>query len=506
MRKSIAIIIAIAVGVVSFFPKLTSADELPETPTNSQKVHITAISAENSSEFIQLYNESDEAIFTDDITLIYYANGITTTEITLPHLGKLASRGYLTIGQSLFLQKDISFKDIGITNASGDEKDLLAYGSVGLEVEINDSFNIYESDIMGDKVCWGAESANTQLSCEERQPTLAANQYLAHCDQINFFTKQCSTSTTYEIRGRSLFQNLNSGFVPKEPEDEDDPNENDTEESVMCSFLSLNEISFSDPEKFIEIKNTTATPINLDDCALRRGNSYIYMDGEIAPNEIKSFSVADSDLTQTNNGVNIYIYDLYQRKNVVTVAYKSRNATSYAWLEVDGIEGWYSTYIMTPGSENKYQSFPNCEVGYHLNIATNKCNKDPEPPAECAEGQFRNPETGRCKKLPEAKVLAECPDGQFRNPATNRCKKIATDDDLVPCAEGYERNPETNRCRKIKATDDAEYAVEPYGVSSENRTWVIVGVGAVVGLGLIVAFQFRHEIALGFKKIVRRKK
>ena len=290
-----------------------------------------------------------------------------------------------------------------------------------------------------------------------------------------------------------------------DPDDQDPDDE--VEEASMCSSLSLNEISFSDQEKFIEIINTTPNNINLNDCALRRGTSrsFVNIDGTISPGEIKSYDIAGSSLTQTNSGVNIHIYDSTQDKNVVTVAYKARSATSYAFLEVNGIEGWYSTYAMTPGQENIYQSYPNCEVGYHLNTATNKCNKNPEPPAECAEGQFRNPETGRCKKYPESTVLAECPEGQYRNPATNRCKKIATEDDLIPCAEGYERNPETNRCRKIRSVGDAEYAVEPYGVSDENRTWVTIGIATMAGLGLIITFQFRHEIAIMIRKLIRKK-
>ena len=294
---------------------------------------------------------------------------------------------------------------------------------------------------------------------------------------------------------------INDFVIDEGEEDTDDDN---VEEPSMCSSLSLNEISFSEPDKFIEIINTTAMNINLADCTLRRGNEHINLDGEIKAGEIKSFSVTESTLVQTNNGVNIHIYDRLEKKNVVTVAYKAKTLTSYAWLNVDGVEQWYSTYNMTPGEENIYQYYPNCEAGYYLNTATNKCNKNPDPPAECAEGQYRNPETGRCRKYPEAKVLAECPEGQFRNPLTNRCKKIATTDDLMPCAEGYERNPETNRCRKIRSSDSAEYAVEPYGVSSESHTWAIIGAAGIGAIALLIALQFRYEIAQGFNRFIGR--
>lgn len=378
------------------------------------------------------------------------------------------------------------------------------------------------------RVIWLCDSKTTKTNCQ-------SGDYVDKFIYQSLNDNEHSWSRDFESDDLAIKESKktpgeeNDFDVPGGNDDNEDPDDEIIEEASKCSSLSLNEISFSEPDRFIEIKNTTAEKINLADCALRRGTEFIYTDGEILPGEIRGYDIVGSTLSQTNNGVNIYIYDKVEKKNVVTVAYKAKSSTSYAWLTVDGIEGWYSTYIMTPGRENEYQSFPNCEAGYHLNVATNKCNKDPDPPAECAEGQYRNPETGRCKKIPEEKVLAECPEGQYRNPATgrckkypeekilaecpegqfrnpltNRCKKIATEDDLAPCAEGYERNPETNRCRKIRDSSDAEYAVEPYGVSNENQSWIMIGAAAIAGLGLIIALQFRHEIAQGFNKLIKR--
>jgi hypothetical protein len=284
----------------------------------------------------------------------------------------------------------------------------------------------------------------------------------------------------------------------------DDDDGEETVELDTCAYISLNEISFSEPEKFIEIINTTAQTIDLTDCALRRGNGYIYLDGELTAGEIKSFDVANSTLVQTNSSVNIYVYDILQKKNVATVAYKAKSGASYAWLTVGGVEGWYSTFAMTPGAENIYQQFQTCEAGKHINTATGNCVKDPEPPAECAENQYRNPETGRCKKLDSEKTLAECAAGQFRNPLTNRCKKIASDDELSPCAEGWERNPETNRCRKTPIGSEAAYAVGPMSQGGESRTWLWIGAGGVVLLGAMIAWQFHPEISRLWSKLIDR--
>jgi len=124
--------------------------------------------------------------------------------------------------------------------------------------------------------------------------------------------------------------------------------------------------------------------------------------------------------------------------------------------------------------------------------------------APCKEGQERNPQTGRCRKVaaekPE-KLALPCQSGYERNPDTGRCKKaddpfaqkqpklpnlaatnrrtaaggkggvqkaaagkrsaakatssagkkVAANKTTAPCKEGYQRNPQTNRCNKIAA-------------------------------------------------------
>jgi hypothetical protein len=87
----------------------------------------------------------------------------------------------------------------------------------------------------------------------------------------------------------------------------------------------------------------------------------------------------------------------------------------------------------------------------------------------CRPDQYRNPETGRCKKKPsDARAPAgtrrrkPCKEGEYRHPETGRCRKIRRPNSsrpprersprtgLKPCKAGYERNMETRRCRKIR--------------------------------------------------------
>ncbi|GHU09619.1 hypothetical protein FACS189431_7950 [Alphaproteobacteria bacterium] len=279
-----------------------------------------------------------------------------------------------------------------------------------------------------------------------------------------------------------------------------------TDDEDRCAFIQFNEISFSEPQKFIEIINPMSKEINLGDCTLRRGTSgdkeEIVMEGILPPGQVTSFDLEITNFKLDNNSFNIHVYDTLLGKNVVTLAYKAKSGRSYAFIAQPQVskDDWYHTYKMTPGQPNEYQEFPTCEAGKHLSSAGN-CVKDPDPPAECAEGQFRNPATGRCKKIAET-TLSECAEGQFRNPATNRCKKIASDDDLVPCAEGYERNPDTNRCRKVVAGEDARFGVGPTDPGSGgNDVWIWAGIGGAALVTGLIGWQFHPEIGRGLRRM-----
>lgn len=313
----------------------------------------------------------------------------------------------------------------------------------------------------------------------------------------------------------------------KGEEDDGDNGEvgNEPEKATQyCQALVLSEISSVD--QWVELYNKsdlTIFPANISECLVgvqsgdtKSGNLRNYNYYKILSfldfTSINKYAYTILDLTKTESKNKILPNSSSIKDRSVIIAddetdydygaiYKSqKEGTTLSYFS----DGWKVTYLPTPGEENKYQQYQTCEAGKHINEATGNCVKDPEPPAECAEGQYRNPATGRCKKIAEVNTLAECPEGQYRNPLTNRCKKIATDDDLVPCAEGYERNPETNRCRKIRASEDAEYAVEPYGASNENHTWAVIGAIGIGAIGLLIILQFRHEIAHGFGKIVKR--
>lgn len=148
-----------------------------------------------------------------------------------------------------------------------------------------------------------------------------------------------------------------------------------------------------------------------------------------------------------------------------------------------------------------------CAAGQYRNPATGRCKKIEISSGlvPCKDGQYRSEETGRCRSIVKdaASTLKPCADDEFRNPATNRCKKIASTEDVIkPCEVGYERNPETNRCRKIVASAAAAYAVEPSASVSSKVSWIAASLGVLGLTAAVVIFQYRMEIAGLFKKLV----
>jgi hypothetical protein len=497
MKKIMVIIASIALCVASF-PVAVFGDEPAGVEVADE--NLTEVGAENENEEITNDNDQDtnndnsqdqddsppngvgKAIYISEV----FAFNDAEKYIELYLSSAVSGGGYYLMtaaSENGSLNAQLTFE----ISDSDEEFILLRAG------QIPDNFDLKNLN----RVIWLCSASSTKNNCRT--------------DHVDMFTYTKLGSTSYSW-SRDFEADGEIKLSQKTPGADNQFNIDDEEEPEpeldLCAYISLNEISFSEPEKFIEIINTFDRTIDLTDCALRRGSINMILEGELTPGEIKSFDVTTSSLTQSNNSVNIYIYDLIlgQKISTSTVAYKAKAGASYAWLSVDGKEGWYSTYAMTPGKENIYQQFQTCEVGKHINVATGNCVKDPDPPAECAENQYRNPPTGRCKKLDSDKALAECADGQFRNPLTNRCKKIASDDELSPCAEGWERNPETNRCRKTPIGSEAAYAIDPVSNSSQDRAWLWIGGGGALVLGAMIAWQFHPEIARLFVKIASKVK
>lgn len=190
--------------------------------------------------------------------------------------------------------------------------------------------------------------------------------------------------------------------------------------------------------EFIEIYNDLQSAVTLDDYWLAMANvRYNFPLGSVIP--AKSYMVfSDSQLKLTLPNTSGKSIELYARGDVKLDAVPTWSNTPEAqsWALIDG--SWQFTDTPTPGYENRATT--------EVPVTATPTGTTQTP---CGSDQFRNPETGRCKKIAVAATLTTCAADQERNPDTGRCRKITSTSELTPCKEGQYRSLDTNRCRNL---------------------------------------------------------
>ena len=304
---------------------------------------------------------------------------------------------------------------------------------------------------------------------------------------------------------------------------------------------TVQDVALSSPgcRKYIKIKNISGAAVDVSQFVLRSGTAgstttaqyKSQLHGVLVPGEVRAiYETAQGKPLYLNSSnatawfedaqnVMSYDADVAVYPNADTVANRGR---AWAYNPTSGQWGWATPNplreepIFTAGmgavqATVKTTTLQPCKEGQYRSPETNRCRSLTTTASTlkpCKEGQYRSEETNRCRSIASAAaaVLKPCADDQFRNPATNRCKKIASAEDILqPCKTGYERNTETNRCRKIKAATAiaASYPVQPYTDNTMQGFWW--GVGAV---GLIAAgyagWEWRHEAAKAAGVVRRR--
>lgn len=304
-----------------------------------------------------------------------------------------------------------------------------------------------------------------------------------------------------------------------------------------CEGLKLNEIASHVDEPFIELVNGSNKTITTAGCKLAIGSNNsqeVLGDIELKPGELRAVKVNHTKLKLPRTKGKVHILD-EAGAEIDTTEY-DKIAKGASWSLLDG--EWMQTFAVTENAANVLKEYADCQNGYERN-ALGKCVKLSAPAtvsdvlAPCPAGQYRHPETRRCRKIEAAKTvtpckegyyrseatgrcrsiasaaaktLKPCPDGQFRNPATGRCKKIAAADDILKdCPEGFERNPTTRRCRKIKTASIPVVGSATAGVQQVAGAtwgwWVFGGVGLLaVGYG---AWQWRWELSQLIRRLRR---
>ncbi len=289
-------------------------------------------------------------------------------------------------------------------------------------------------------------------------------------------------------------------YLPPETENESSNEGSDEAQSEVssleqsvCYGLIFSEI-FSyyendSSEQYIELYNSSAQPIALNNCALRYKNkTYSLPDEILESNNYYAFYPNSLFLLTKNPSTfnKIEIIDSSSANIVVDnleYPHGQKKSASYAMIgyDSDGMEIWQVSFRPTPGEENILQEFKSCPVGKVINELTGNC----------------------VNMSTMSSLLKDCGEGKYRNPETGRCKSYNTSgSDTKECDEGYERNPETGRCRKIKNNNGAEYPIVPTTGSVEQGSfyilWIIIGVGTL-GIGYVL-LQYRKEISYICKK------
>ena len=316
----------------------------------------------------------------------------------------------------------------------------------------------------------------------------------------------------------------------KSPEPKPEP----SKELNKCEGLKLSEIASNVDEQFIEIINSGEKTVITTGCKLTVGDSGVREnigDIELNPGEFLTIKIKNTKLKLPKTKGKVYLLD--EAGSQIDSAEYEKLAKSSSWSLID--DEWMQTFMITENSENIFKEYLDCQNGYERNVL-GKCVKISVPPIEisCPAGQYRHPETRRCRKneaaktitpckdgyyrseetgrcrsiaSAAAKTLKPCPEGQFRNSATGRCKKIASTDDIAKeCPEGFERNPQTKRCRKIKSANMptvGSAAAEVKQVAGATWGWWVFGGVSLLAVGYGV-WQWRWEISQFVRKIRER--
>ena len=313
----------------------------------------------------------------------------------------------------------------------------------------------------------------------------------------------------------------------KSPESKPEP----SKELNKCEGLKLSEIASNVDEQFIEIINSGEKTVITTGCKLAVGDSGVREnigDIELNPGEFLTIKIKNTNLKLPKTKGKVYLLDEVGSK--IDSAEYEKLAKSSSWSLID--DEWMQTFMITKNSENIFKEYLDCQNGYERNTL-GRCVKIAIPSVEspCPAGQYRHPETRRCRKneaaktitpckdgyyrseetgrcrsiaSAAAKTLKPCPEGQFRNSATGRCKKIASTDDIAKeCPEGFERNSQTKRCRKIKSANMptvGSAAAEVKQVAGATWGWWVFGGVSLLAVGYGI-WQWRWEISQFVRKI-----
>ena len=125
--------------------------------------------------------------------------------------------------------------------------------------------------------------------------------------------------------------------------------------------------------------------------------------------------------------------------------------------------------------------------------------------ASCDVDEYRNPDTGRCRKI-TITSLVPCKDGQYRSEETNRCRNIVVASSKKPCTDNQYRSEATGRCRNlpVASVPNAAFGVKPVEDSAiVFMGWWVMGGVVLVAVGYSI-WEWRREMIGLTKKVLKK--
>ena len=484
-------------------PKTDNSDKSTE---ENAPILISKISQDKK--YVEIYNRTNQNVNLADWKIEYYAGSGAKTVGKIFKDEVILANEFLVLSNDNMLAGAIKFDDnLGLAQNDGSVVLSRSDGSVA------------------DTVGWGNNSKSAG------SPIKGGVKIVWRC----FVGENIIDSKNNFLSGKNL---NNQGVVPYSRPSckklESNPDSKPPRELNKCEGLKLNEIASNIDEQFIEIINSGEKTVITTGCKLAVGDSGVREnigDIELNPGEFLTIKIKSTKLKLPKTKGKVYLLD--EAGSQIDVAEYGSMPKGASWSLVD--DEWTRTFAITEGVANIFKEYPDCQNGYERN-ALGKCVKIVIPLVEssCPVGQYRHPETRRCRKneakktitpckdgyyrseetgrcrsiaSAAAKTLKPCPEGQFRNSSTGRCKKIASTDDIAKeCPEGFERNPQTKRCRKIKSASMptvGSAAAEVKQVAGATWGWWVFGGVSLLAVGYGV-WQWRWEISQFVRKIRER--
>ncbi len=459
--------------------------------------------------YVEIYNQTNQDVNLAGWKIEYYTGPVAKPVGKIFKDEVISANGFLVLSNDKMLAGAIKFdNNLGLAQNDGSVVLSRSDGSVSDTVGWGNNSKSAGSPIKGGvKIVWRCFIDGNIIDSKNNSTDFLSGKNLNNQEVLPYSRPSC-----------------------KKPES--NPGSKPPRELNKCEGLKLNEIASNVDEQFIEIVNSGEKTVITTGCKLAVGDAGVREnigDIELSPGEFLTIKIKNTNLKLPKTKGKVYLLDEAGSKIDAAAEYSSMPKGA-SWSLVD--DEWTRTFAVTEGAANIFKEYPDCQSGYERN-ALGKCVKIVTPPVEgsCPVGQYRHPETRRCRKIEAtktitpckdgyyrseetgrcrsiasaaAKTLKPCPEGQFRNSTTGRCKKIASTDDIAKeCPEGFERNPQTKRCRKIKSANMptvGSAAAEIKQVAGATWGWWVFGGVSLLAVGYGV-WQWRWEISQFVRKI-----